>query len=234
MPVLVSGRAEGGSAMTTRSCIGFKQCTMGMRSYIHTCTHIQMQRCSTHMNATPTERGGETEKVLWHILTFAGLETVLISQSEIQRHRHTEGERQGILTHCSRLPSRPHHHLCKLLCDAAQTKFLLQNKDFKHSGHQCNRTMRNLIWFQSQAHLPDQAVQVNNKWAENLWPGIILLPCCSFEERKSTLSYFINCVWECLRVWLLDDLCMFIYVHKWICDHRPVCAASTFVICWEI
>lgn len=61
--------------------------------------HSHSHSHETHMNAS-------REKALWHILT-CWLETVLISESEIQRQRHTAGEREGILSH--RLQSRPHY-----------------------------------------------------------------------------------------------------------------------------
>lgn len=68
--------------------------------------------------------------------------------SQIQRQRHTAGERGGILTQW--LHSRPHYCFYKLLSKAVQTKFLLQNKDFKRHG---NWPIRTFIWFYSKVHL---------------------------------------------------------------------------------
>lgn len=93
---------------------------------------------ATHMNAL-------RKKALWHILTYAGLETVLNSQSEMQRQRHTAGEREGILTRCSQLHSI--HHI------TTSTNYFLKYSIlhfFKHCGHQWKR---NFVWSYSKIQL---------------------------------------------------------------------------------
>lgn len=119
--------------MRTKSLIlNWPQYAVWMHSHSHS--------YATHMNAS-------REKALWHILTYAGLETVLISQSEIQRQRHTAGEREGKLTHW--LHPRPHYCSHKILSKAVLTKFLLQNKNFKHYRNWPIRKLSKIILKQS-------------------------------------------------------------------------------------